>query len=146
MQPNSKMGGTPQATQYSLRPIWGRTEYNKRIVWRSQRKRKINSWIQMERSTIETGDQTLQDQNKIIHNSAHIVYRCRTKGCITNNQTLLSRYPTLPKSIDELNFVFLNADTLTSKMSELHLLTKTEAPYNRNKVLPKNHNRQIHLE
>ena len=54
---------------------------------------------------------------------------CRTKSCITNNQTLLIRNPTLPKSIDELNCVFLNADTLTNKMSELHLLTKTERPH-----------------
>ena len=115
-----KLGGTPQTTPHSLRPIWGWTEYNKGIVWRSLSKN-INSRIQGERSTIETGDQMLQDQNIIIHNSAHNVYRCRTKSCITNNQTLLSRNPTLPKSIDESNFVFLNADTLTSKMSKLHL-------------------------
>ena len=60
----------------------------------------------------------------------------------------MSRNPTLPKSIDELNSVFLNTDTLTNKMSELHLLTKTERPHiiGINEVLPKNHNHQIHPE
>ena len=78
---------------------------------------------------MEPGDQTLQDQSITIHSSTHNVNRCRTKSCITNNQTIMSRNPTQPKSIDELNCVFLNADTLTNKMSELHLLTKTERPH-----------------
>ena len=60
----------------------------------------------------------------------------------------MSRNPTLSRSIDQLNCVFLNADTLKNKMSELHLLTKTERPNNigTNEVLSKNNNRQIHTE
>ena len=105
-------------------------------------------WIQGERSTMEPGDQTLQDQNITIHNSIHNVNWFRTKSYITNEETLMSRNPTPPKSIDELNCVFLNADTLTNKLSELHLQTKTERPHiiGINEVLPKNHNRQIHPE
>ena len=78
---------------------------------------------------MEPGDQTLRNQKITIRNTTHNVNRCRTKGCTTNNQILLSSNPTLPKSINELNCVFLNADTLTNKMSELHLLTKTERPH-----------------
>ena len=150
MQPNSKMQRNT-SNNSAFATIYRRTNGIQQRHWlkkpKKNKKKLDYPRIQGERSTMEPGDQTLQDENITIRNTAHNVNRCRTRST-TNNLTLISRNPTLPKSIDELNCVVLNADTLTNKMSELHLLTKTVRPHiiGINEVLPKNHNRKIPLE